>query len=118
MAPTTTPAHIEVLVAVDLDDDLRLADLLARLGDALVEVETVDHATRDGRTVPEHRIQFNAGHLRNTDAAGIAFHLGYVASVQPLPGPAQHQPCGCVYVPQGYSGTFTTVCATHPERAH
>lgn len=117
MAPTTTrPAHIEVLVAVDLDGVDRLDDLLARLGDAVVEAETVDYTTRRAGTVPEHRIQFDAGHLRNTEAAGIAFHLGYVASVQPMPAPAQHQPCGCVYVPQGYGGTFTTVCAAHPER--
>lgn len=119
---TTVPArNVQVLVAIDMDDARDLGDLLAALrsyGGEILDVETVDYTRRrDGVTVPEHRIQFDAGMLRNTEAAGIAFRLGYVSSTTSLPGPVQVQDCGCHYEPQGYGGRFVQVCATHPERA-
>ena|SRR5687767_2666102 len=118
---TTAPANIQILVAVDMDDARDLDDLLTALrnyGGEILDVETVVYRRRrDGVEVPEHRIQFDAGMLRNTEAAGIAFRLGYVSSVTSLPGPVQVQDCGCHYEPQGYGGRFVVVCATHPERA-
>ena len=104
---TTAPTNVQILVAIDMDDTGRIHDLLDALRtyaghDVVLSVETVDYTTRrSGDVVPEYRIQFDAGRLRNTEAAGIAFRMGYVSNVRPLPGPAQHQPCGCVYVPQG-----------------
>lgn len=119
---TTAPArNVQILVAIDMDDTRDLDVLLNTLrsyGGDLFDIERRTYTRRrDGVEVPEWRIQFDAGMLRNTEAAGIAFRLGYVSSTTSLPGPVQVQDCGCHYEPQGYGGRFVQVCATHPERA-
>lgn len=118
---TTTPANVQILVAIDMDasrDLDALLDALRGYGGRTFDVERRTYTRRrDGVQVPEYRIEFDAGMLRNTEAAGIAYRLGYVSSTTSLPGPVQVQDCGCHYEPQGYGGRFVVVCATHPERA-
>jgi hypothetical protein len=79
-----TVGHVETLVAVEWDSrHLGLDELVARLrkyaGEAAVLVVTTELRS-DGRT--EHRIEFDTGLIRNTDAHGIGYRCGFVVNVE------------------------------------
>ena len=77
--------RVETLVALDYGRNLGLQELLRRLGDAVVSVEStqVPDACKPEVIRDRHAIRFDTGLLRNTEAHGIGFHCGFVVHVEP-----------------------------------
>jgi len=85
---TATITNLQTVVALDLGPVQGVTPdvdrLVERMGDAVVDVITLTipdpRSGRDG-TVTEHRVNFDADRLRNTEANGMAYRLGFVAHV-------------------------------------
>jgi hypothetical protein len=82
MSNTTTTSRKEPqmtttydLVAIDLDDNgLKLETLLSRIGDALVSYKL----EKSYSGAPAHRLTISSAKLRNTEAHGIGYRLGFL----------------------------------------